>query len=762
MASMISSYSTTNNYQQYMTANNDSSINCRKSYQLQTEPQLTNSIDSYKVKIMEKDKQIFEYSKTQKENEKAIETLRRSLELKEEENQKLNLQLQDLSFQLKQYENLIEKSSEDIKTVHKTYEEKIKELCDERDSLIKNKEQLEKVLSNQENNIKNSYVEYQNIQKENNELKEALEEKKEILVKYENIFEQLKKDNKQIPSLKRQLVDMDNVFAQYKKELIALKEQNEKLQFERDDCENKLKLTISEQQKEKMNSQNLFKINYELENIKKDNAVKEKENAALQDKYKLTLKDSDNFVHLVTSELGQFTNFLESLNMSTKTLMKMPLSSIKNFESTGMNSTFSLKFEVIMKTIDLLKSKTIEIINSNLSTINKLNDTIEDEENKNKKTIAERDNIEKDNVLLKHKLDEMESMNKDYKNNMDALNESYAKLKDSYLKLKNTYQDFTAKNEKLSKDTNEFILQLSSKLFVNSAESATSSQIIDEISQIIEENAKLRSSLTEVNERKSQLEAQNEELVAKNSEMLSAIDSSEKNLNEKISNIEIMKDKEIKQQKSILYEKIKSLTQLLEESNHLIQSYEQEVKEHKARIAKLEYNLKMLTDSHIELEKSINNNTTSLQSTIDEKEQRYNALLREIELKDLHIQSLEKLLNQENFSNTVPNVSNAMMINPNQSLVGKIIRTQQPIDNSDQNNNSIFVKNEEHEQELKKLMNCFSSEDNNDINQIPNEVNNEIRTEDINTTNNNNVSEGNNSPQSKKVPGRLYSVKRKI
>ena len=267
MASMISSYSTTNNYQQYMTAN-DSSINCRKSYQLQTEPQLTNSIDSYKVKIMEKDKQIFEYSKTQKENEKAIETLRRSLELKEEENQKLNLQLQDLSFQLKQYENLIEKSSEDIKTVHKSYEEKIKELCDERDNLVKNKEKLEKVLSNQENNIKKSYAEYQNIQKENNQLKNALEEKKEILLKYENIFEQLKKDNKQIPSLKRQIGDMDNVFSQYKKELIALKEQNEKLQFERDDCENKLKLTISEQQKEKMNSQNLFKINYELENIK--------------------------------------------------------------------------------------------------------------------------------------------------------------------------------------------------------------------------------------------------------------------------------------------------------------------------------------------------------------------------------------------------------------------------------------------------------------------------------------------------------------
>ena len=169
----------------------------------------------------------------------------------------------------------------------------------------------------------------------------------------------------------------------------------------------------------------------------------------------------------------------------------------------------------------------------------------------------------------------------------------------------------------------------------------------------------------------------------------------------------------------------------------------------------------MLTDSHIELEKSINNNTTSLQSTIDEKEQRYNALLREIELKDLHIQSLEKLLNQDILANTVPNLSSAMTITPNQSLVGKIIRTQQPIDNNEQNNNSIFVKNEEHEQELKKLMNCFSSEDNNDINPIQSEVNNEIRTEDINTTNNN-ATEDNSTPQSKKIPGRLYSVKRKI
>ena len=152
-----------------------------------------------------------------------------------------------------------------------------------------------------------------------------------IITKYESIFEQLKKDNKQIPSLKRQIVDMESVFSQYKNEINSLKEKNEKLAFEKEDIENKLRINISEQQKDKVNSHNLFKLNYELENLRKDNVLKEKENSSLLDKYKNTLKDSDNFVHLVTSELGQFTNFLESLNLSTKTLMKMPISTIKNF-----------------------------------------------------------------------------------------------------------------------------------------------------------------------------------------------------------------------------------------------------------------------------------------------------------------------------------------------------------------------------------------------------------------------------------------------
>lgn len=44
------------------------------------------------------------------------------------------------------------------------------------------------------------------------------------------------------------------------------------------------------------------------------------------------------------------------------------------------------------------------------------------------------------------------------------------------------------------------------------------------------------------------------------------------------------------------------MTGLLEESNQMISLYESENKELKEKISKLEFNLKMLTNSHLELE----------------------------------------------------------------------------------------------------------------------------------------------------------------
>lgn len=71
---------------------------------------------------------------------------------------------------------------------------------------------------------------------------------------------------------------------------------------------------------------------------------------------------------------------------------------------------------------------------------------------------------------------------------------------------------------------------------------------------------------------------------------------------EELKNAEMLKSEELKRQREILYEKITSLTSLLEESNQMMTTYEDENRELKEKNGKLDYNLKMLTNSHFELE----------------------------------------------------------------------------------------------------------------------------------------------------------------
>ena len=152
---------------------------------------------------------------------------------------------------------------------------------------------------------------------------------------------------------------------------------------------------------------------------------------------------------------------------------------------------------------------------------------------------------------------------------------------------------------------------------------------------------------------------------------------------------------------------------------------------------------------------------------------KYNNLLREIELKDLHIQSLEKLINQENPEMANNIYMNTQNQNSNQSMIGKIMRTQPLMDsinqenqlgvtNNNTNNTSVFIKNEEHEQELKKLMNCFNEEgrDNQDNSQNPMLISNNKQGDNYaNSLSDNNREQETEPP--KKIPGKLYFVKKK-
>ena len=149
----------------------------------------------------------------------------------------------------------------------------------------------------------------------------------------------------------------------------------------------------------------------------------------------------------------------------------------------------------------------------------------------------------------------------------------------------------------------------------------------------------------------------------------------------------------------------------------------------------------MLTNSHQELENIVNNSNSSFRTEIDNKDQKYNQLLKEIQMKDLHIQAIEKLIKIQNDNN--------------EKIVGKIYKNNNVINNNNSNNmntSASFVKDEERENELKNMMknfNTLSSINNNpELNNLIYQTNENIN----NDFNNNNF----DNEKNKKIPGKIY------
>ena len=96
-----------------------------------------------------------------------------------------------------------------------------------------------------------------------------------------------------------------------------------------------------------------------------------------------------------------------------------------------------------------------------------------------------------------------------------------------------------------------------------------------------------------------------------------------------------------------------------------------------------------------------------MQNELDDKEHNNNELIKELELKDLHIKSLEKLIEQKN------------------SLDIKINNENNNIEDIKDNNNAInesmtsFVKDSNREMELNKMIfNMSATQQDNNINNI--------------------------------------------
>ena len=715
-------------------------------------------IENYKIKIMEKDKSLFELGRTLKQQEKIIDSLQHEIESKTEHNENLQHQIEKLSFYIHQYETVLNQNQSELKELKVHSDLQITSLNEQRISLLKRIEELEKVLTNTSDNFKTSYKEYQQLEQDNSSLKETINNKQAIISKYEGIFDQLKQDNKQIPSLKRRISDLEDIIEQYKNEINTLKANNEKIQCDKYTIQKKLINEINENQKEKIKMDNLYQLNNEIETLKKDNTEKDNENTSLTEKYNSIIKDSDIFVRVVSYEIEQFLNYIENLNKNKSTTMKFKLPSTENYNSTELNNTFNLKYDIIMKSFNLLKGNLIKLLNSYSNNLNKLSTSLSDKEN-----------IIKENEKLKHNLNEEKQQIHNMQKTLDTVNNHYIQLKGKYNKLKNSYQNFMDKNDNIAKETKKFLQGLQLKLNnnkgeynfseINSNDIITSNKIIEKINSITNENTQL---LQELNGIQNTTNAQTMGKVYESKKIGNQITIFTQKTNENFNQDKHNEIYKLKQQNDTLYDKIKELTKLLDESNQLISAYEKEVKKLKNKNAQLEYNLQTL-NTRIELEQSLNINKLSVQNEKESNVRNNNNLLSELELKNNHIKSLEKILKSNNIQvennekDKNSNIENDKK-EDNKNNVSQHESQYVPSEKANEFNTSSFIKNEEHEKELQKLMNCFGNihkynKNNNEYNH-----NNIIQTEQMSEESNPIL---NSNIDNKRIPGKLYSTRKK-
>lgn len=170
-----------------------------------------------------------------------------------------------------------------------------------------------------------------------------------------------------------------------------------------------------------------------------------------------------------------------------------------------------------------------------------------------------------------------------------------------------------------------------------------------------------------------------------------------------------------------------------------------------------------------------------MQKEVEEKEYKFNNILRELEIKDMHIQSIESLLNRKEdeieklketkrlfLNNQIKdqNFNNDNYTNEQNEMV-----YQQEIHNNEENkdfnnndfkhigspfSNTDFQKIEENERELKRLITGTGI---NKSSKESNEMNEKIN---LNFNYNSNNDDFKSSQGTIKVPGRIFSSKKKI
>ena len=690
-----------------------------------------NQKDNMKINIIEKDKIIFNYMKQEKDFINKINELNNDIKEKEIEILKLNQDKNELEYNSKKKEN----------SMNQIIEKYINENEELKNRLIYNEKALDNLkekLLNKENIIKLYDLDKKDTLEQNNkknndilELINQIKKNENLLKNMKTTEKNLKEENKTIPVLKRKIEELNFTINQYKEEINELKNNNMKMINDKEELNNIININKNEIKKEKVNEQYVIRLNYKIDYLSKELNNKNIENEILNNQNISLSNDLNNFFNIFTTELNNYLNYLESLNVYSKSLHKLPLAISPSFDNSKINEKNRKKYENLINVINRIKEKIIDILNKNIEKNQDIFIDVINKDNNYKSILNEKDELIKNKIELENNIICANNEINKYKTELQIFKKDFYKIKTENSEIKNKNKDLLIKNKSLKQELNDLINDIQNQLKnfpisnnnnnKNKKDKNKNKEIINKINSLIILNKELNDQIKNIEIEKNKFKDELNQTFKDNSSLKNELNiktKEKKNSENEIIQIKLNHEKEISDQKKLLYEKIYKLNNLLEESNSIIKTYEKEISLLRNKNDNLENNLKILTKSHTELEKIINSNTSGLKTELDIKEQKYNDILKELSIKDIHIKSLEKIIE-----------------NQNKPTPGKIFTKIEAIpanfeENKYKTMNDNFISDKYEEIKLNKLINGY--EINNKVNEFYKNENN------INIENNNN------------------------
>ena len=656
---------------------NNNLFNNQISYETNMTSIGSNQINKFKLQIIEKDKIILDLKQKEKELNKHINELNLSLTEKDDQIFHLEDRIKELLQALKSTETQTEIKFNQFSENEKNFNKKMNDIIIENENLKNKIQNLTAVIEANETSMKNLYIEKQKKEEDIQNLIEELKKKDNVIDINQNKKQILINENKQLPWLKGKIDDLEKIILELKDEIVGLRDINDKLIEEKNELNELVKKKEEEIQKNRVYEQSLINLNNKNILLNKEIQKKGNDIQSLDDKYLSLLNNNETFVHLITNELGNFLNYLESVNLNNlisfnNSPFKIPLNNLPNFEHTKLDENFMLKYEILTKCILQIEEKITDMLNVCKNSINKINHDIIILEEKNQNIINEKNEIKKENYALKNKITDITQDNNDKNLSLQKkVNELTEAINQNQL-LKKDNEDLIYRNSVLDKEYQRLINDIDNKLIqfpiktienldednflinnqnfakenFNNMTALSTNKVIHKIDSLIYLNKEINKELSEMIRENKSMNQKNIDLNNENLLLKDKIQSYEESIQTEIVNYKNKKENELNETKEILFKKVKSLNNILEQGNKLIKSYELEVAELKNKNSKLEFNLKMLTQSHQELENIVNSNENGLKEQIDIKENDYQNLIKEIQLKDLQIKSLQNLLSQ--------------------------------------------------------------------------------------------------------------------